>query len=260
MKSHDLKFDMIIRGIVMTRGEAGATIEEMRSDYFYMFGKHWPLKRNETEQIVQYLTEIDGLMLEKMDTGLCIWYIDDLGSRLTDSNNNINMGGQSDSSGEMQNDSNGSIAPHVRRRMLISAFVSGSIVPSLLSASTTTTTTSASSAGITASSATTEPYIAQNEREADKLKRKLSNDSYQHGGKRTKSTEADRLPLIEKNLHMHNWNSATNGTVKQLTTSTEKENSISVPNAIECIEEIEVVSVSEYQAPIKDTEMKKLQK
>lgn len=73
-QTHNQKFDMIIRGIVMTRGERGATIEEMRSDYFEMVGEQWLLKRRKTESIVSYLNEIGGLMLEKMDTGLCIWY------------------------------------------------------------------------------------------------------------------------------------------------------------------------------------------
>lgn len=268
MKTHNQKFDMIIRGIVMTRGENGATIEEMRSDYFKMFCEHWPLKCKKTDHIVQYLVEIHGLMMERLDTGLCIWYIDDIGSNLSDrqidSNNNANVAGQSDSSGgEVQNDSNGFVAPLMRRKMLISAFVSGTLIPSLSSSSTTTTSTS--SAIITASSVS---FVEQNERETDTLKRRHSHDSCPHEVKRIKSTEADRLPLIEQNLNMHNWNSATNGTAKQVTTSTEKENSILAPNgaanggidAIECIEEIEVVSDSEYQAPIKDIEMKKLQK
>lgn len=266
MISHNQKFDMIIRGIVMTRGENGATIEEIRADYFKMFGWQWRLQFVKTEQIVQYLVEIHGLMMEKLESGLCIWYIDDIGDRhLHDSNNNVTVAGQSDSNGEVQNDSHGLVEPHMRRQMLTSSFVSGNTVPSLSSSSTTTTTAASTSATKTASSASSEAlhFIEQNE-----LKRRLSHDSCPHGEKRTKFTEADRLPLIEKNLNFHNWNSGANGSMKLVTTSTEKEISISVGNgvanggidAIECIEEIEVVSDSEYQAPIQELEMKKLQK
>lgn len=274
MGSHNHKFDTIVRGIVMTRGEFGATIEEIRSDYFKMMNEPWPLKRLQTELIVLYLNEIDGLMMEKVDTGLCIWYIDDIGSSLEeqqiDSNNNTSVAvNQSDGSGDvLSNDSHGfRVNPLVRRQILTTSFESGSTGSSMLT--TTTTTTSET---ITASSSATSDTLEQDELESDRLKRRLShNDSSPHGGKRVKSNETDptkQMLLNEQNLDLHNWNSGGNGVTKQLTTSTEKENSMLVSNgvangaidAIECIEEIEIVNDSDYQAPIKIIELKKLQK
>lgn len=260
---------MIVRGIVMTRGENGATIEEMREDYFKMFSEFWPLQSVETAQIVTYLIEIHGLMMEKQDSGLCIWYIDDIGSNISerhfDSNNNVNVAGPSDVSCEVLNNSHGLVAPRLRRQIVTSSFVSGNTVPSLSSSAT-------SSSANTVSSASTEALNffepIENKRESAAAKRKFSQDSCPCAEKRMKLTETDRVPLIEKNLDIHNWNSGTNGVVKQVTTSTEKENSILALNgvanggndAIECIEEIEVASDSDYHASIGRTEMKKLEK
>lgn len=247
----------------MTHGDNGATIEEMRTDYFNMVGERWPLKCCGTDSIVSYLNQIDGLMMEKLDDGLCIWYIDDIGSNLSDrqmdSNNNINVAGQSDTGGDVRNNSDGSVD-----RRQTTSFVSGNTGPTL---STTTTTTSSETVTLS-SAASTEAFEQQNDRESDKLKRRLShNSSCPHDGKRQKSNEADptkQMPLIEQNLNLHNWNSGANGVMKQVTTSTEKENSMlvlnGVANGVIDVEEIEVGSVSDYQAPIKDTEMKQLQK
>lgn len=92
MTTHDLKFDMILRGIIMTRGENGATIGEMRDDYFLLTSKSWPLFFSPTKKIIKYLLQIDGLIMEKSTDGLCVWYIDDIGNdlseQLQDSNNN----------------------------------------------------------------------------------------------------------------------------------------------------------------------------
>lgn len=271
MRSHNQKFDIIVRGIVMTRGENGATIEEIRSDYFEMMGEQWPLKHDRTKLIVLYLNEIDGLMMEELDTGLCIWYIDDIGSSLSerqiDSNNNTSVAvHQSDVSG----DSHGFVNPLVRRQILTTSFVSGNTGSSMSTTTSTTTTTTTTSEAITASTSATSETLEENEHESDKLKRRLShNDSFPHGGKRVKSNETDpskQMPLNEQNLDLHNWNSGSNGVIKQVTTSTEKENSMLVSNgaasgvidAIECIEEID--SDSDYHVPIKETELKKLQK
>lgn len=96
MTTHDLKFDMILRGIIMTRGENGATIGEMRDDYFQLTCEPWPLCSSETNKIIKYLLQIDGLIMEKSTDGLCVWYIDDIGNdsseQLQDSNNNNSNG------------------------------------------------------------------------------------------------------------------------------------------------------------------------
>lgn len=250
----------------MSRGENGATIEEMRSDYFEMFNTFWPLKLDQIDEIVQYLSEIHGLVMEKLDSGLCIWYIDDLGSSLSDrhmdSNNNVMAAEQQSSdSVEVQSDSHGFVAPLSRRQMVTtsSLFVSGNTEPSLSSSATSSTAVITSSASSDNSIETIEnaPELAKN-------KRKLSNDDCSLVKKRIKPNATDRLPLIEKNLNLHNWNSGANGTVKQLITSTEKENSMLALNgaasdAIECSAEIEVASDSEYQAPIEGAAMKNLQ-
>lgn len=269
MRVHNQRFDMIIRGIVMSRGENGATIEEMRSDYFEIFGKSWPLQLYKTDEMVLYLVEIHGLMMEKQESGLCIWYIDDLGSNLSDRhmdfNNNNVAEQQNGDSVEVQNDSNGFVDSQSRRQTMLtsSSFVSGNTVPLLSSSATSSTAVTASSASSNRSVETIE-----NAPESVTNKRRLSNGDCPHVGKRIKSIATARLPLIEMNLNLHNWNSGgANGTMKQVTTSTEKENSMLALNGganagidpIECSEEIEGVSDSEYQAPIKGTAMTDLQ-
>lgn len=249
----------------MTRGENGATIEEMRTEYFRMFGELWPLKKaRDCEDIVSYLRGINGLMMERQECGLCIWFIDDIGSNLSDrqmdSNNNVDVSNQPDSSGEIQSNSDGSVDPLMRRRM-VTSFVGGNTMPPSLSSSSTITAavTVASSESMNSSG------TIENACQPMEAKRKLSHGNGSHVEKRVKSTETDRLPLIEQNLNIHNWNSGANGVAKQVTTSTEKENSISIPNgvsngvgidAIECIE----VNDSDYHEPIKAIELHKLQK
>ena len=71
MRHHDLELDMLLRGIVMTRGENGATISEMRSDYYRIYGQQWPLQYKNTWQIISYLMGIDGLVMDKHEDGLC---------------------------------------------------------------------------------------------------------------------------------------------------------------------------------------------
>lgn len=71
MRHHNLELDMLLRGIVMTRGENGATINEMRSDYYQIYGQQWPLQHDSTHDIVGYLMEIDGLLMNREENGLC---------------------------------------------------------------------------------------------------------------------------------------------------------------------------------------------
>lgn len=73
--NHSLKLDAIICGIIMTRGESGATISEIRSDYFDIVCQHWPLRWNTTDQIVQYLMEINGIVAERIEDGPYVWYV-----------------------------------------------------------------------------------------------------------------------------------------------------------------------------------------
>lgn len=91
MRSHNLEVDMLLRGIVMSRGDDGATIAEMRADYFEIKQEPWPLQYQSTDRIRKYLMQIDGLVLYREASGLCIWYIDDLGNvthQQQDQNNN----------------------------------------------------------------------------------------------------------------------------------------------------------------------------
>lgn len=80
MRSHNLELDMILRGIIMSRGDRGATIAEMRADYHDIKLEPWPLQYEKTNRIVGYLLQIDGLVMERLENGLCVWYIDDLGN------------------------------------------------------------------------------------------------------------------------------------------------------------------------------------
>lgn len=80
---HQLELDMMIRGIVRSRGISGLTISEIRSEYFDIIYKPWPLRVFTTDQIIEYLSEIDGLIAEKIEDGPFIWYINDSAENIT---------------------------------------------------------------------------------------------------------------------------------------------------------------------------------
>lgn len=236
---HNLELDMILRGIVMTRGDSGATISEMRSDYFNIVCKPWPLNACDTDETIQYLMQIDGLMMEKLDSGLCIWYIDDIGSNVSerecDSNNNVidSLVATETVSENTQYASNNSyeIPPPRVRRLATSSFITGNGV------------------GISSSSASTMPIdaIVNVSR-----KRNLSDHGDENTDKRARLTN-DQLPLLEKNLDIHNRHNGGRSMAKK-TTSTEIENSISAPSELNgCI------VASEYIEPIKEPENRQLQ-
>lgn len=253
MLRHNLKLDMILRGIVMTRGECGATIDEMRTDYFNIFYEPWPLKGQNTNQIVQYLIQIDGLMMEKYDSGLCIWYIDDIGSNISDrdldSNNNVvttvvddssvTLASLSVNSNEVPINSYAIAPPCIPKRMVSSSFVSEH-----------------QQHGV--SSTTSDIFIESHENGHNKsgTKRQLSQDSVtvETPLKRMKPVGVN-LPLIEKNLDIHNRNSGANSMIKH-TTSTEKEVSILVQG--DTNGSIDVIDCNEYVGPIREPVAKQL--
>lgn len=219
---HQLEFDMILRGIVMSRGESGATISEIRADYFDVVCQPWPLRRSTTDQIVQYLMEIDGLMAERLENGPYIWYIDDIGASLsereaTDSNNNdiynsVTMETVSDNTQNAANSSY-SLAPP-RARQTTPSFVSGNN----------------SGSTITSSSSADTPLMDSVQKENRKRNLSDGNDSMRNftsAQKRQRLSARDRLPLIEKNLDIHNRHNGASSMAKKIT-STEIENSISV--------------------------------
>lgn len=224
---HNQEFDMILRGMVQARADAGATIHELRSDYYQMNSEPWPLKNYDTDGIIKYILEIDGLMMQKLDSGLCIWYIDDIGNNMSasdaDSNNNINY------------------------------------------TSTTLETVSESDPQTSNSSyAIPPPRILSKERDSDastssdtlyiesignvSRKRNLSADSETavHPAKRV-------TPLLENNLDIHNRHNGTDAVARK-TTSTEIEHSMSVQSDLNgCI------ATNEYIEPIQELSSEQLQ-
>ncbi|XP_031626307.1 uncharacterized protein LOC116342729 [Contarinia nasturtii] len=242
MRHHNLELDMILRGIVMTRGEEGATICEMRADYFKIVGEKWPLYRMKTDKIVQYLMEIDGLMMEKQESGLCIWWIDDIGSSMNsrefDSNNNViviedsTVANTTNSHAAMTNNNSYAI-PAAQRRMANSSFVSETHAQHV----------SATSSDLL--------HIEPIENGNDKnRKRNLSQDRNNNdNNKRPRLLPENGLLLNEQNLHIHNRNNGPNLIDKKIT-STEIENSISIHDDADG---------NDYVAPIKETANKQLQ-
>lgn len=250
MRLHDLQLDMVLRGIIMTRGEEGASIDEIRTDYYNIFLEPWPLKGRKTKQIIDYLLQIDGLMMEELENDLCIWYIDDIGSHISerdlDSNNNIVTSTETEdasmTSANLSGNSNGvsnnsyAIAPPcIPRIMVTSSFVNEDQAHGV--------------------SATTSDIFGSigNELIKPGQKRHLSHgsESINTTSKRLKPVEAN-LPLIEMNLDIHNRKSGANGIAKQAT-STEKESSILVQNGCN-----EVIHSNEYVAPILEPVPKQL--
>lgn len=92
MCKHDLRFDYILRGIIMD-SEFGATIHEMREKYSELVNEPWPLHKYNTVEIVRYMQQINGLVMKESAEGTFFWYIDDIGvdceRNLADSNNAV---------------------------------------------------------------------------------------------------------------------------------------------------------------------------
>lgn len=165
--------------------------------------------------------EIDGLMAERLENGPYIWYIDDIGASLSereaiDSNNNdiydsVTMETVSENNQNAANNSY-TLAPP-RARPTTPSFVSGNN----------------SGSTITTSSADT-PLMDSVQKE--NRKRNLSDDgdsmrNFASAEKRQRLLASDRMPLIEKNLDIHNRHNGASSMPKKIT-STEIENSISV--------------------------------
>lgn len=210
MRSHNLELDMLLRGIIMSRGDDGATIAEMRADYFDIKLEPWPLQYQSTDNIRKYLLQIDGLLMQLQDCGLCVWYIDDLGNvsqqLLLDSNNN-NVVTVSDVT-SITIDSRHTDATDHR-------FVSGPRAksnPSSLSMES----------GVQLLSSTTEPLA--DGRAPPKAKRTfgLRSPVGPSASKRAKVSSPQRVPLSELNVDLHDMCTGTEPRPKK-TTSTELE-------------------------------------
>lgn len=76
MKISQKLFGSIIRGIVISRGDTGATIAEMRTDYKQLVCEDWPLHNRSTDEIEKYLNNIEGLSsIQLEDDGPFVWFI-----------------------------------------------------------------------------------------------------------------------------------------------------------------------------------------
>lgn len=244
MRGHNLELDMYLRGIVMSRGELGATISEMRSDYYKLIGEPWPLVRYSTEQIIKYLMDIHGLMMEKFESGLCIWYIDDIGSNISreyDSNNNVVViedSVASVSNNQLASNNNSYALPACSsRRIITSSFVNDH------------------GPQVSASSADTlHIELIDNVNRKRNLSEHSEHMPLHTENKRPKMLSPDKLALNEQNLNFHNRKNGANSMARQ-TTSTEIENSISIHSDLNgCI------AASEYLVPINEPESKDLQR
>lgn len=76
MKISKKLFGSIIRGIVISRGDAGATIAEMRTDYKQLVCEDWPLYKKSTDEIENFLNDIEGLSsIQLGPNGPFVWFI-----------------------------------------------------------------------------------------------------------------------------------------------------------------------------------------
>lgn len=216
MIRHNLEVDMIIRGIVATRGEEGATISEIREDYFEIVCEKWPLQYVHHRVIIGYLMEIQGLVMVREPNGPCIWYVDDLGNvseqlnlQRCDANNNeivtVSDVSTLESVTEMSSDNSSSYAlPTVPRVQSASASLTG--FHPLPSGSTILDASNIRKRHISFGS---------------------SQESFLNDTKRHRNGSFNRMNLIEENLQIHNLHVGSNGICKK-TTSTEVECSTSM--------------------------------
>lgn len=225
---HNIEFDMILRGIVAARGNEGATIAEMRADYYDIVCDHWPLQSIHTNKIVGYLLEIEGLIMVREEDGPCIWYIDDLGNVShqigQDSNNNevivIDDVSTIDSVTEASTNNSYALSapPRVQPNVLASSSLNIS-QPSVIAL-----TSSSDSCLFTGSLES-----QQNENRKRDYSKGSSEDMFAEHPKRPRAESPSRLPLIHKNLQIHNQQNGTVAKPKK-STSTEVEHSSSAQN------------------------------
>lgn len=230
MIRHNVEFDMIIRGIVATRGEEGATISEMRDDYFEIVCEKWPLQGVHHRAIIGYLTELEGLVMVREPTGPCIWYVDDLGNvserlnqRQCDANNNeiitVSDVSISESVTEISsnNSSNYMLPPAPRVQSAFSSLNGSHPLPS---------------------ASTIMDAALANVQEVENLQKRhisfgSSDESFHNDTNCQHNTcnSFDHLNLIEEHLKIHNLHVRPNGIGKK-TTSTEVECSTNGMNGI----------------------------
>lgn len=225
MIRHNFEFDMIIRGIVATRGEEGATIAEMQDDYFEIVCEKWLLQGINHRAIIGYLRGIDGLVMLREPNGPCIWYVDDLGNiseRLNhlqcDSNNNeiINISNLStfESAREISSNRNSS-------SVLSTEPSSQSELSSLIGLPSTN-----ESASIIIIDTSNEVQEVENSQKRH-ISLGSSHESFHKNIKRQRNTSFNQMNLIEENLETHNLHVGPNIICKK-TSSTEVECSSSV--------------------------------
>lgn len=204
---HNEEFDMLIRGIVATRGNDGATIDEMAHDYFEICCRKWRLHRLRTHQIVRYLCEIDGLIMVKENVyndgwiPTCIWYIDDLGGiseRLSQQEQDFNNNDIVNTSANNRSNSYSLVpAPRIE-----------SNASSSLSNTNTSVSQLASSIEIL---------------ESNSQKRRTENvDEQKRPRHEVMLRQENRLPLLQENLEIHDLRSGSKSQPRK-TTSTEVE-------------------------------------
>lgn len=75
MDMNEQLFEILIKGIIVSRGEDGATIAELRNDYAQLTLDTWPLADYTTFDIIKYLLSIDQVYYEKSESGAYIWYV-----------------------------------------------------------------------------------------------------------------------------------------------------------------------------------------
>lgn len=68
--------DYLICGIVFTRGADGATISEIRSDLYALTESECHRLHRQTDEIVDYLNQLPGLVMETLPSGAYVWLAD----------------------------------------------------------------------------------------------------------------------------------------------------------------------------------------
>lgn len=210
MIRHNVELDMIIRGIVASRGEEGATISEMREDYFEIVCEKWPLQYFHYRRVVAYLMELEGLVMVREPNGPYIWYVDDLGNvservQQCDANNNeiITVSDASTESVTEISSNNSSsyalpTAPHVQSAL----------------------------SSLNGSASTVIDTLAENSQNRHISFSSLP-ESFHSDTNGKCNGSFDPINLIEENLEIHNLHVGSNGLCKK-TTSTEVECSTSM--------------------------------
>lgn len=77
MCKHRRDFDMILRGIILSFGDDGATLKDITTTYEKLMYKKLPMHWKTHDELNQYIGLIDNVCMQLRNGGLAVWYVEE---------------------------------------------------------------------------------------------------------------------------------------------------------------------------------------